>query len=155
MSSSPETWHRLLAPLPAEAIPRRSPVALPEVLAMPEGAAIAGWQQLLVELSAGEAGLRVLLVVLDAAGKPISASDMVMYRSETVRDGEAVKEYRHESLGGRLEADGSFRGTRWHMLNVETADGREISKEATPSEPHAEEISALKALVAEMLRRAA
>jgi hypothetical protein len=154
MNPSPETWHRLLAPLPADAVPRRSPVVSPEILATPEGAAVAGWEQLLVELSAGDAGLRVLLVVLDAKAQPISASDMVMYRSETVQNDEAVTEYRHESLGGRLEADGSFRGTRWHMLNVQAADGREISKEATPSEPGAAEVSALKELVAEVLRRA-
>ncbi len=150
-----QPWHRLFAPLPANAIPRRSPVASPEILAEPEGAAIAGWEQLTVELSAGPAGLRVVLVVLDAGGQPISASDMVMYCTEVLDDGEAVTEYRHESVGGRLEADGSFRGTRWHMLNIQMADGREIQKQATPSEPSAADVSAMKALVAEVLRRAA
>ena len=77
-----------------------------------------------------------------------------MYRSESVQDGEAITEYRHESLGGRLEADGSFRGTRWHMLTVQAADGREIRQEAIPSEPDAGDVRALKALADEMLRRA-
>src|SRR5919197_199706 len=78
-------WHELLAPLPADAVPRRQPVAAPEVLARPEAAAIADWQQLVVELSAGSAGLRILLVVLDGSGRPISASDAVL-RTETVSD---------------------------------------------------------------------
>jgi hypothetical protein len=152
-SDSDQGWHMLFAPLPADVIPRRSPVAPPEVLATPEGAAVAGWEQLLVEFS-GEAGMRVVMVVLDAAGQPISASDMVMYQSESVQDNEALTEYRHESVGGRLEADGTFRGTRWHTLTVETSGGREIYKEAIPSEPGAADVSALKALVDEMLRRA-
>src|SRR5205085_655891 len=74
-----------LAPLPADALPRRQPIAAPEVLARPEAAAIADWQQLVVELSAGSAGLRILLVVLDGSGRPISASDAVL-RTETVSD---------------------------------------------------------------------
>ncbi len=147
-------WHSLFAPLPADAIPRRQPVAPPETLAKPEGAAIAGWEQLTLELSAGYDGLRMLLVVLDGDGQPISASDLVLYRSETTQGSDTLITYRQESLGGRLEADGSFRGTRWHTLTVESADGREIQKELTPSEPAAADVSALKALVADMLRRA-
>jgi hypothetical protein len=145
-----QPWQRLFAPLPVDAIPRRSPVAPPEILAKPEGAAIAGWEHLTVQLSVPCEGLRMVLVVLDASGQPISASDMVLYQSETAEG----TEYRQESLGGRLEADGTFRGTRWHMLTVQTAEGGEVQKEATSSEPSAEDISALKALVAEVLRRA-
>jgi hypothetical protein len=114
-------------------IPRRQPVAPPEVLATPEGAAIAGWEQLTVELSAGSAGLRVAIVVLDATGQPISAS----------------------GVGGRLESDGTFRGTRWRTVGFERADGGDPQLESTPSEPSAADVTGLKALVADVLRRAA
>src|SRR5262245_51127259 len=113
-------WHALLAPLPPDEIPRRQPVASPEILARPEGAAIAGWEQLTVDLSAGAAGLRVAMVVLDASGRPISASDAVLYSVEVgPGDGEGsprVVEHYHENIGGRFELDGSFRGTRWRTL---------------------------------------
>jgi hypothetical protein len=33
-------WHALLAPLPADAVPCRQPVASPEILSTPAGAAI-------------------------------------------------------------------------------------------------------------------
>ena len=147
-------WHKLLAPLPADVVPQRAPVAPPEVLAMPEGDAIAGWENLTVNLSAGAAGMRMVLVLVDAAGRALSASDMVMYRSERMEGGEAVVEYRQDSLGGRLEPDGTFKGTCWQTLHVEAADGRELRKELTPSEPREQDVAALKGLVAEMLRRA-
>lgn len=154
-SASAPGWHKLFAPLPAEEIPLRGPVAPPEVLARPEGAAVAGWEQLVVELSAGHAGLRVVLVVRDAHGRPLSASDMVLYRSEHKQDGATLVEYRQESVGGSFEADGTFRGTRWQTLSAETADGQEVRREATPSAPSPQDVLALKALVDEVLRRAA
>jgi hypothetical protein len=147
-------WHRLFAPLPEGVVPQRKPVAPPEVLAMPEGAAIAGWEQLSVDLSAGAAGLRVVLVVLDETGRPISASDMVMYCAEVTEGAETATEFRHESVGGRLEADGSFRGTRWYTVNIESADEHVYMKESTPSQPSEADVAALNVLVAEMLRRA-
>jgi hypothetical protein len=111
-------WYALLAPIPAEVIPKRQPVASPEILASPYGAAIAGWEQLTVELSADAAGLRHVLVVLDATGQPISISDTVLYRSEIRTSSEAAgpsssAEYQfyQESIGGRIEKDGSFKGT--------------------------------------------
>ena len=151
-------WHALLAPLPPEAIPRWQPVAPPDILATPEGAAIAGWEQLTVELSAGAAGLRVAMVVLDATGQPISASDTVLYRSEVPEDRGAsdprpVVESYQESVGGRLETDGTFRGTRWRTVAVEIMDGEEPQLESTPSEPSMADVAGLKALVAELLRR--
>ena len=152
MTSTHPPWHALLAPLPPEVIPRRQPVAPAEILAKPEGAAIAGWEQLTVDLSAGAAGLRVVMVTLDATGQPISASDTVLYRSEG-RRGSGGVEYHHESVGGRLESDGTFRGTRWLTVSVETADGKEPQMHSTPSEPSPADVSALKALVAEVLRR--
>jgi len=145
-------WHALLAPLPADAVPHRKPVAPPEVLAKPEGVAIAGWEQVVVDLSAGSAGLRVVMVVLDATGQPISASDAVLYRMK-VAEQPGVVEYHHENIGGRLEADGTFRGTRWRSVTVETGPEEEVEREATSSEPTEADVTALKALVAELLRR--
>jgi len=155
-------WHALLAPLPADAVPRRKPVAPPEVLATPEGAAIAGWEQLTIELSAGAAGLRHVLVVLDAAGQPISACDWVLYRSEVpkrVDAGDAASpiEYEievcHESVGGRIEPDGTFRGTRWRSVGIEPVGADEPQLESTPSEPSAADAESIKGLVAEVMRR--
>ena len=141
------SWHALFAPLPADAVPRRQPVAPPEVLATPAGAAIAGWEQLVLDLSAGGTAMRVVHVVLDGDGRPISASDMVFYRT-------GPAEIRQESVGGRFEADGSFRGTRWLTTGPEPADDEPPDWESTPSEPSAADVAALRALVDEMLRRA-
>lgn len=97
----PPSWHALFAPLPADAVPRRQPVGTPEVLATPTGAAIAGWDQIVIDLSAGGAGLRVVHLVLDGDGRVISASDMVLYRSpEAGPDDPATVEIRQESVGG-------------------------------------------------------
>ena len=146
-------WHALLAPLPDGAVPRRQPVASAEILAMPEGAAIAGWEQLVLELTAGADGLRTLLVVLDRDGRPIAASDHVLYRSERDVDGTIEIEYEHASLGGRLEDGGSFKGTRWRAGSVENEAG-DVETSAEPSEPTDSDIAAIRALVAELVRRA-
>lgn len=142
-------WHGLLAPLPEDAVVKRRPVAPPEITSKPEGAAIAGWEQLTVELSAQGKGMRHLLVVLDAQGTPISANDMVRYSAELGAD----HVFFQENVGGRLEADGTFRGTRWRTLGVEGANDEEARLDALPSQPSAAESAALKALVAEILRR--
>ena len=155
-------WHALLAPLPNDVIVRRQPVASPEVLSTPEAAAIAGWEQLTVELSAGLAGLRHVLVLLDATGQPISASDHVLYWLEVSKTGQEadssspiihnVKFYQ-ESIGGRIESDGTFRGTRWQTVGEDQPDGSEPQMKSTPSEPSAADIAGIKALVAEVIRR--
>ena len=155
-------WQTLLAPLPDDALVRRQSVGSPEVLATPEGAAIAGWEQLTVELSAGIAGLRHVLVVLDATGQPISASDHVLYWSEVSKtdknadtsSGSAPHaEFYQESIGGRFETDGTFRGTHWQTLGEDYGDGSEPKMNSTPSEPSAEDIAGIKALVAEIIKR--
>jgi len=142
-------WHALLAALPDDAVVKRRPVAPPEITSKPEGAAIAGWEQLTVELSVPCKGMRHLLVVLDAQGTPISANDMVMYSAEL--GGNHV--FFQENVGGRLEADGTFRGTRWRTLGVEGPQDEEAKLDASPSQPTATESAALKALVAEILKR--
>jgi len=151
-------WHTLFGPLPADTVPRRQPVGTPEVLATPAGAAIAGWEQLVLHLSAGGTGLRVVHVVLDGEGRPISASDMVFYRTDPPGTGgpddpPTPAEIRQESVGGRFGTDGSFRGTRWLTVGPEPKDEDAPQWESTPSEPNAADVAALRALVAEMLRR--
>lgn len=142
-------WHALLAPLPDDAVVTRRPVAPPEIASKPAGAAIAGWEQLTVELSAAGRGMRHLLVVLDAQGTPISANDMVMYSAELGED----HVFYQENVGGRLEADGRFRGTRWRTLGVEGPRDEEARLQALPAQPSTAEAAALKALVAEILKR--
>lgn len=142
-------WHALLAPLPEGAVVKRRPVLPPEIAAKPESAAIAGWEQLTVELSVPCKGMRHLLVVLDAKGRAISASDMVMYRAELGAD----VVFFQETVGGRLEEDGTFRGTRWRTLGLESAQEEEAMLEPLPSAPTEDESSALKALVAEIMKR--
>jgi hypothetical protein len=145
------SWHALLAPLPADAVPVERPLASPEVLASADGAAIAGWRQLVVDLSAGCDGLRIVLVLLDAEGVLLSASDAVMYRRE---EGSTVH-FRHETVGGRFEPDGRFAGHHWIGMSSESPDA--VAPSTNPStgrEPTPAEADALRALAAEIVRRA-
>jgi hypothetical protein len=157
-SSDPRpSWHALLAPLPAGAVPVRQPVASPEVLAGPSGYALEGWEQLTLHLSAGAAGLRNILVVLDADGTLLSASDAVLYR--TRRDGaplsgnDGTAMILQMSVGGRFEPDGSFHGTRWHSVAVERPGEDEPEWESTPSSPSEQDVEGLRAVVAELIDR--
>ena len=151
-------WNTLLAPLPPDAIPQREPVAPPEVLARPEGAAIAGWDHIVLHLSDPCHGLRTIIVVIDETGRVISAGDSTFWR--IAADPPSV---RHESLGGRFEADGTFRGTHWVSVGPDPGiDEDEADPPAEPTrlestrrEPTPDEIAALRALVDEMLRRQA
>ena len=104
----------------------------------------------MLDLSAGTAGLRVLLVLLDKTGQPISASDSVLYRWAGFGEPAQI---RQESIGGRFEPYGTFRGTYWSVLGPEPADGEDPQWEMTPREPTATEVAALTALVAELLER--
>jgi hypothetical protein len=136
-------WHALLGPLPADAVPDRQPVASAEVLAGPTGWAVAGWEQ---------------LVVLDASGVLLSASDAVLYRTglsggPPPADGAAPTVLLQLSVGGRFEADGSFHGTRWHSVAVESGREEEPEWESTPSAPSADDVEGLQTVVAEMIRR--
>jgi len=151
-------WHALLAPIPADAVLLRKPVASPEILATPHGSAIAGWEQLTIELTAGAAGLRHILVVLDTTGQPISAGDTVLYQRRRASQPHATSaggdtEFYQESVGGRIEQDGSFRGTRWRTVGVEKAGSDEPQLESTPCEPSEADVVGIKALVAEVMRR--
>jgi hypothetical protein len=141
-------WHALLAPLPPDAVPTRQPVAPPEILARPEGASIAGWRQLVVHLSDPCKGSRTVLVVVDGSGVPISASDGVFFQIP----GEPPR-IRDESIGGRFEPDGTFRGTHWLSVADDPGEDEPAQWQSTPTAPTVDEIAALRALVDEMLRR--
>lgn len=155
-------WHALLAPLPNDVAVCRQPVGSPEVLSTPEGAAIAGWEQLTVELSADPAGLRHILVVLTSSGQLISASDTVLYRSEISKtDQDATPsspainhvELHSETIGGRFELDGTFHGTRWETIGIESPDDSEPKMSSKRSAPSAEDIAAIKSLVSDLIKR--
>jgi hypothetical protein len=128
------------------------------MLAGPTGWAVAGWEQLVLHLSAGADGLRTILVVFDASGTLLSASDAVLYRTgpsggPTLIDGGAPAVILQMSVGGRFEDDGSFHGTRWHSVAVERGGDEEPEWESTPSAPSAEDVDGLRTVVAELIRR--
>jgi hypothetical protein len=156
LSTPPAPWHVLFAPVPDGLVPIRKPVAAPEIMESPAGAATAEWEQLTLEISAGSAGARILLVTLDATGQAIAASDWVLYRIEREREpgDDIAVEYRHETVGGRFETDGSFAGTRWLTVTAETHEGEQRQLESTSSRPTAADEDGLRSVVAEMLRRA-
>ena len=154
-SFSAPNWLTLLGPLPLDVVPRRQPVASPELMASPRGAAIAGWEQLVLHLSAGAAGLRTILVVLDADGTLLSASDSVLYRTGANRSAPTggPDMILQLSVGGRFEEDGSFHGTRWHSVAADPDTDDEPEWESTPSEPSPDDVDGLRAVVAELIRR--
>jgi hypothetical protein len=157
-------WHELLAPLPPDATVHRGPLAGTEGLDAAALQPIDGWEQLSVNMTAEGSGLRHVLVVVNGAGKPISIGDAVLYRSivsaleadQTAELSPGQIVFFHENVGGRLEEDGSFRGTRWQAFCVQGDDEDDLPiQSSTPAAPTQAEVSALKALVSEVLRRAA
>ena len=148
-----EAWHALLAPLPSGVTPVRKPVASAEILATEAGSAIAGWTSVTLELSAQARGLRHLLVTLDETGRPNSASDHVLFHAPNPEHPSGPADIRQESIGGRLEADGTFRGTCWLVIGPEPADDEPPAWDMRSRSPSEEEIVALKGLVAELMRR--
>ncbi|MEP6686821.1 MAG: hypothetical protein ABJC36_00640 [Gemmatimonadales bacterium] len=156
MSGPPEPrppWHTLLAPVPPEARPVRKPIGPPEILASAEGAAIAGWQNLSLNLS-GAHGLRHLLIVLDETGRAIAASDHVFLHWPDPGDPAAPWQMLQESIGGRLEADGRFLGTCWTVTGPEPEEDEEPAWTSTPRPPTDDEVAQLRSLVAELIARA-
>jgi hypothetical protein len=151
-------WHTLLGPLPSGAIPTRQPVASPEVLAGPSGWTVAGWEQLVLHLSAGSVGSRTSLVVLDANGGLLSASDAVLYRagpngSPPPDNSDAPALIEQESIGGRFEPDGSFHGTRWRSVAEDPGGTDELEWQSTQSEPSEDDVDRLRRVAQELIAR--
>ena len=148
-------WHALLAPLPDEARIERKPVASTEQLESGTAEAIRGWDSLSVNLSDPPRGLRHVLVTLDGDGRLLSAGDWVLRSRTELRDGVAITVHDHHNIGGRFEADGSFRGTVWETRSEQIGDADEATPlSSTPSAPTPEQVNALRELTAEVIRRA-
>ena len=146
-------WHRLLAALPDDAVVILKPVVPPTLADDPVVSPIAGWRQVTCELSAGKDGLRHLMVVLDATGRPISAGDHVL-TCRPVDGDSTLTRFEHESIGGRLEEDGTFNGTHWLMVyerpeDSEAEDYQPI--ESRSRKPTDDETAVLKSLVVSLL----
>jgi hypothetical protein len=122
----------------------------------PAAIAVAGWKQLVLHISAGPAGSRTILVVLDADGALLSAGDAVLYRSGLNEPAPPPEDQpaliRQENVGGRFEPDGSFHGTRWQSLAIDRGE-EELEWESTPSEPSVDDVAGLRRVVAEVIRR--
>ena len=150
------SWHTLLSALPDGAVVNSQPVIPSERAGQPEMSPIVGWRQITCIMSAGEAGLRHVLVVLDETGRPISASDHVM-TCHAIEGEPTLTRYEHESIGGRLEQDGTFTGTYHRMIFVRPTDSE--AEDYGPVEsynrpPTTDEIDALKAIVASVMAKA-
>lgn len=146
-------WLRLLAPLPDTAVPERRPVASAEQIANGTADAIAGWESVAVHLSAGDAGLRHVLITVDADGQLLSGGDWVLFQRQEQRGDILMTIYDHDSIGGRFDADGVFHGTRWRTHAEKIGEDDEGTMTATPSPASADEAAALRRLVDDVLRR--
>jgi len=152
--SSP-SWLSLLSPIPADAVPQRKPVASAEQIERGTAGPIAGWQSITVNLSEPDYGLRHVQVTLDENGALLAGGDHVMFVRETTADGEATLT-EHESVGGRFEQDGTFRGTHWHTVLESSAgdDESSVTRSAEHRPPTEDEVARLRAIVDDILSRA-
>lgn len=147
-------WLALFAPLPDDAVVERKPVASPELVASGKADPIAGWDSISVHLS-DVAGLRHVLITLDANDQLLSASDMVLFQRQEQRGRAVVTIYDQENVGGRYEEDGSFRGTRWVTHTEQIGDDDEHAHTTSlPSPPSPADVTSLRAVVDAVLRRA-
>jgi hypothetical protein len=151
----PPSWLSLLSPLPSDVTPERKPVASAEQIEQGTAGPIAGWTSININLSEPEYGLRHLLVVLDAEGGLLAGSDHVMFVRETAPESLEPLVTDHESIGGRFEADGSFRGTCWksrveNVAGGDDEDARHASEQSTPTD---DQVAALRRLIDDVLRR--
>jgi hypothetical protein len=147
-------WHALFAPIPETAVVERKPVASPQQLADGSASPIAGWDSIIVNLS-GAHGLRHVMVTLDANDTLIAGGDTVLFEHTERRGVVEVAVFDHENIGGRFEHDGSFHGTYWQTRTEQIGDDDEGAViESTPFPPTAEQVAALRRVIAEVLRRA-
>ncbi len=153
MATNP-AWLALFAPLPDDAVVERKPVASPELVANGKADAIAGWDSISVHLS-DVPGLRHVLITLDANDRLLSASDLVLFQRTEHRGRDMVTISDQETVGGRYEEDGSFRGTRWITHTEHIGDDEEHAHTTSlPSPPSPADVTSLRAIVDAVLRRA-
>jgi hypothetical protein len=147
-------WLALLAPLPDDAVVERKAVASAQQIADGTAGPIAGWQSISVNLSSPRAGSRNILITVDASGTLLSGGDHVLFVTPPA-DAASPAIYDHESVGGRFEVDGSFRGTRWRTRTEQMPDADDdgTTTLSEPSAPTEQEIAALRSLIAEVMRR--
>ena len=150
-------WLSLLVPLPLDVKPERKPVASAEQLLQGTAGPIAGWQSVTVNLSEPAYGLRHVQITLDEQGQLLAGGDHVMFVREATPDGSEATLTDHESVGGRFEPDGSFRGTYWKMT-LESAPGGDeessVTRSAEHRQPSVDEVTALRRIIADVLSRA-
>ena len=94
-------------------------------------------------------------IMLDEHGELLAASDQVMFVRETTPDGEATTTD-HESIGGRFEREGSFRGTHWNsrLESGGVNDEDSVTTGASKKPPTESEIVALRRIVEDVLAKA-
>jgi hypothetical protein len=148
-------WLSLLAPLPHDVVPQRKPVASAQQLADGTAGPIAGWHSITVNLSEPDFGLRHVQITLDEQGQLLAGGDFVMFVRETTPDGGEATVTDHESIGGRFEEDGDFRGTHWKATLETSADEDEssVTRSAQHRRPSADEIAELKRIIDDVLNR--
>lgn len=138
-------WLALLAPLPAEARPVRQPVLSDQLKAANPRSEVSGWTSLTLHLSAPGIGLRAVLATFNAKGELLSASDLVHRRTSGRLE--------QQSVGGRFEVDGVFRGTRWDGSATDPEDLETADWDLKSSEPGPEDGERLRVLVEDLKRR--
>ena len=156
MASGPPDWLGLFAPLPAGVKPGRKPVASAEQIEQGTAGPIAGWQSISVNLSEPDHGLRHVLITLDENGQLLSGGDHVMFVRETAPHDDSIATVTdHESVGGRFESDGSFRGTYWKTTLESAPDDEDssIARSAEKRAPSDDEIAALRRIITDVLAR--
>lgn len=149
------SWLSLLSPLPDNAVVETKPVASADQVANNSAGPIAGWQSVTVNLSEPAYGLRHVLITLDEHGGLLSAGDHVMFVRGTTPGGLEATLTDHESIGGRFEKDGFFRGTHWKTTLESSADDEEssIRRSAEHRPPTGAEIAALRRVIDDVLKR--
>jgi hypothetical protein len=157
MPTGPPGWLALLAPLPDDVKPGRKPVASAEQLEKGTAGPIAGWQSITVNLSEPKYGLRHVQITLDENGQLLAGGDHVMFVRETAPHDDSIATLTdHESVGGRFERDGSFRGTYWKTTLESPLDGdgdEGVTRSAENRPPSDDEIAALRRIIADVLSR--
>ena len=152
---SAPAWLSLLSPLPPDVRPARKPVASAQQIAAGSAGPIAGWQNVTVDVSQPDVGLRHVQITLDESGALLAASDHVMFVRETAPDDPCIATLTdHESIGGRFELDGSFRGTCWKSRlksDADSEDAETISSEHSAPTPG--QVAMLRAIIADVLAR--